>query len=111
MAYDEELARRVREELEDQEGYSEKKMFGGICFMINGNMMGGVLGDLLMVRVGKERYEEALEIPHCREMDFTGRPLRGLVLIEPEGFEEDEDFLHWVTMGLDYAGSLPPKRK
>lgn len=109
MSYDESLAHRVRSELEDMPGYSEKKMFGGICFLINGNMMGGVLHDMLMVRVGKERYEEALDMPYCREMDFTGRPLRGLVIIEPEGIESEEDFLHWVTMGQDYAGSLPPK--
>lgn len=109
MPYDEALASRAREELKDIEGFAEKKMFGGLCFLINGNMAGGIAGDRLMLRIGKERYEEALEHPHCSEMDMTGRPLRGMVFVSPEGYGQQEDFLHWLMMGVDFASSLPPK--
>ena len=83
MAYDERLAQRVREELADRPGYAEKKMFGGLCFLLRGNMCCGVGKDGLMVRVGPEQYESALADDHARQMDFTGRPMKGFVFVHP----------------------------
>ena len=84
-------------------------MFGGLCFMTSANMCFGVVGDDLMVRVGPARWEESLARPFAREMDFTGRSMRGMVYVSPEGLEEDAGLHHWLEMGLDYASSLPPK--
>ena len=109
MAYDEGLAQRLRESLEGRSGLSEKKMFGGLAFLIHGNMCLGVSGEELMVRVGADAYEEALAQPAAREMDFTGRPLRGFVYVGTEGFESDEDLRTWVERGLGFADSLPRK--
>ena len=109
MAYDEGLAERVREVLTSIDGVSERKMFGGLCFMLNGNMTCGILGDELMVRVGPEVYEVALELPHAREMDFTGRSMRGMVYVSADGFSEDLELREWVGRGTAFAGSLPPK--
>ncbi len=83
VAYNEVLAERVRTELSGREGISERKMFGGISLMLGGKMCVGVIGDDLMVRVGPDSYEEALAAPHTREMDFTGRSLRGFVYVKP----------------------------
>ena len=109
MAYCEELALRVRQSLGEQEGIVERKMFGGLCFMAHGNMLGGVMGDELIVRVGAEGYEDALQLPHTREMDFTGRPMRGFVIVAPEGIACDDGLDEWVRRGLKFATSLPPK--
>jgi len=84
-------------------------MFGGLCFMHNGNMCFGIVGTQLMVRVGADAYESALGVPHAREMDFTGRSMRGLVYVDEPGFAEDTDLSRWLQRGLDYAVSLPPK--
>jgi TfoX/Sxy family transcriptional regulator of competence genes len=109
MAYDEGIAERVREALVETVGVDEKKMFGGLAFMVSGNMFCGVSGGDLMVRVGPDQYEYALSLPHCREMDFTGRPLKGMVYVSAEGLEPDENLLSWIQMGLEFAQSLPPK--
>jgi hypothetical protein len=109
VAYDEGLAQRVREILEELPGYTEKKMFGGIGFMLQGNMACGVNGDDLIVRVGPEQGEEALARPHARVFDFTGRPMRGWVMVAPDGTAPDEDLQRWVQQGMDFALSLPPK--
>lgn len=109
MAYDEGVAQRVREALQARHGITERKMFGGLAFMTQGHMFVGVLGDRLMVRVGPVAYEAALREPHAREMDFTGRPLKGYVYLAPEGFESDDDLASWVDRGLRFADSLPPK--
>ena len=109
MAYDEELALRVRQSLGDETGIVERKMFGGLCFMAHGNMLGGVMGDEIIVRVGAERYEDALKQPHAREMDFTGRPMRGFVVVASEGIASDERLDEWVRQGVRFATSLPPK--
>ena len=108
MAYDGGLAQRVREALED-EPMTERKMFGGMCFMLRGNMCCGVAGDDLMLRVGPDAYEEALSADHVREMDFTGKPLRGMVYVAPEGIEEDDDLRAWLKRGIAFVGSLPAK--
>ncbi|OGO04250.1 MAG: RNA methyltransferase [Chloroflexi bacterium RBG_13_56_8] len=109
MAYDRELAQRVREEMQGLPSFSERTMFGGIGFMLQGNMACGVLGEDLIVRVGPERYEETLARPHTKPFDMTGRPMRGWVLVSPEGYEAHTDLWMWVQQGLEVALSLPPK--
>jgi hypothetical protein len=108
MAFDEGLAERVRHLIVDPE-LSERKMFGGLCFLLNGNMSYGIVGSELMVRVGQAAYDEALAIPHAREMDFTGRSMRGMVFVAEDGISEDDDLKCWLRRGIDFAGSLPAK--
>ena len=109
MAYDEGLAQRIRELLEDDPRISEKKMFGGVAFMANGKMAAGVIKDELMVRVGPEAYDEAAAQPHARAMDFTGRPMRGFVQVAPAGFEEDDDLRAWLARGIAFAAAYEKK--
>src|SRR5690242_5929015 len=96
MSYDEGLAQRIREALEERRGVAEKKMFGGIAFLLNGSMFCGIVKEDLMVRVGPARYAEALEQAHARPMDFTGKPMAGYVFVAPEGVESDEALSKWV---------------
>ena len=109
MAYDEGLAQRVREALSDQSTVVEKKMFGGLAFMVDGHMCCGVTSETLMVRVGPDAHAAALAQPHTRPMDFTGRPLKGMVYVDPEGYEEDKDLQTWVERGLAFTNTLPAK--
>ena len=109
MPYDEGLAERIREMLGMRPDLSEKKMFGGLCLLINGNMACGITGEDLMVRVGPDDYEEALAEIYSRPKDFTGKPLRGFVYVDPEGFEADDDLKEWVGRGVAFAESLAPK--
>jgi TfoX/Sxy family transcriptional regulator of competence genes len=111
MAFDEALADRVREALAPRADLSERKMFGGIAFMIGGNMAVGVIADDLMVRLDPADAEQALAEPHTRPMDFTGRPMKGMVFVDRAGTETDEDLAGWVDAGADFATSLPPKQK
>lgn len=109
MAYNEELAASVRDALADSGVAAvERKMFGGLAFMVRGHMTVGILGDELMVRVGPDAYEEALALPGARPMDFTGKPMTGMVFVAAAGLDEPglED---WVERGLAFTGSLPPK--
>ena len=110
MAYDENLAERVRQTLTNKNGVVEKKMFGGLAFMLHGNMSVWVQQDRLMVRVGPDRYQETLERPHARPMDFTtGRPMKGFVYVPQEGIPTESALLEWVQLGVDFASSLPRK--
>jgi hypothetical protein len=109
MAYDEGLATRVRDVLGDRPGLVEKKMFGGLAFLLHGNMACGVRGDDLMVRVSPEVGDAALADPGVRPFDMTGRPMKGWLLVAPDGHAEDDDLRRWVDRGLTHAGSLPPK--
>jgi hypothetical protein len=84
-------------------------MFGGIGYMLHGNMACGVNQDTLIVRVGPDRYEEALSRPHTKVFDMTGRPMRGWIVVTPEGIEEDDKLEQWIQQGVDFALSLPPK--
>ena len=111
MAYDEALADRVREVVSLRPGLSERRMFGGIAFMVGGNMACGVLGDEVIVRLGAEEGERALAEPHTRAFDFTGRPMRGFVVVGPEGTGDDGALAGWVDAGADFAASLPAKSK
>jgi TfoX/Sxy family transcriptional regulator of competence genes len=109
MAFDEVLAERVREALVGRADVSERRMFGGIAFMVAGNMAVGIVGDDLMVRLGPEDAERALAEPHVRPMDFTGRPAKNMVFVDSEGTVSDRDLASWVDAGADYATSLPAK--
>jgi hypothetical protein len=108
VAFDEVLADRVRDVLAARPELSERKMFGGIAFMVAGNMCCGVVGEDLMVRLGDDG-ERALAEPHTRPMDFTGRPMRTAIFVDSEGTANDADLAKWVESGADYAASLPPK--
>ena len=108
MAFDEALADRVREILAARPELSERRMFGGVAFMVAGNMCCGVIGEDLMVRLGDDG-EAALAEPHTRPMDFTGKPMKSAIYVDPEGTATDEDLAKWVEAGADFAASLPPK--
>jgi TfoX/Sxy family transcriptional regulator of competence genes len=109
MAYDEGLATRIRDVLGEQSGVTEKTMFGGLAFLVHGNMACGVRGDDLIVRVGAEVADAALGEPGTRPFDLTGRPMRGWLLVDADGHAEDDDLRSWVDRGLAYANSLPPR--
>ncbi len=109
MAYLEWLAENIRELLADEPGISEKRMFGGLSFLLHGNMACGVVRELLMVRVGPDAYAEALVEPDAAEMDFTGRTMRGWVQVEAAVLDDSERLAAWVARGLRHARSLPPK--
>jgi TfoX/Sxy family transcriptional regulator of competence genes len=109
MAYDEGLATRVREVLGDQPELVEKQMFGGLAFLLHGNMACGVRGEDLIVRVAAESPDAALGEPGARPFDLTGRPMKGWLLVDADGHAEDDDLRRWVDRGLAYANSLPPK--
>ncbi|HSR31934.1 MAG TPA: TfoX/Sxy family protein [Anaerolineae bacterium] len=109
MAYDEGLAQRIRESLSELPGLAEKKMFGGVGYMIRGNMACGVHGDEMIVRVGPDSYEEALASTHTRPFDMTGRPMKGWVMVAPDGIESDAELDRWIQRGVEFALSLPQK--
>ncbi len=109
MAYDEALADRIGVILKDQQNVVGKKMFGGIAFMVRGNMCCGVVKDTLMLRVGAENYESLLSLPNAREMDFTGKSMKGMIYVDPEGLTSEEKLKIWVKRGLEFVLSLPAK--
>lgn len=109
MACDEQLVQRTRAALEGLAGTGERRMFGGVCFMLNGNMVCGIAGPDLMVRVGPGNYRDALQQPHAREMDFTGRPMQGYVFVGRQGTKGDAALKRWVELGVSYVSGLPSK--
>ena len=109
MAYDEKLADRIRAIIGDEPGLREQKMFGGVGFMVHGNMAAGIIGSDLMVRVGPDAYDDALAQPHARFMDITGRPMRGFVIVAAEGIATRPKLRSWLARGLGFASTLPPK--
>lgn len=109
--YDERLAERVRAALAKHAGVSERKMFGGLAFLLDGKMCVGVLKDELIVRVGAERYLDALKSPHARPMDFTGRITRGMVYVSPAGVTRGAALKRWVDAGVTAAREAPARRK
>jgi len=109
MAYDEELVERIRAVLASRTDVTERKMFGGLTFMVGGNMSCGVDKENFMVRVGPDAYDDALAQPHARLMDFTGRPMKGMVFVDEAGYRDDADLARWVQRGVDFAASLPAK--
>ncbi|MGD2062364.1 MAG: TfoX/Sxy family protein [Nitrospirota bacterium] len=109
MAFDEGLAQRMREALDGVAGVGEKRMFGGVGFLVNGDIACGVLRDDLIVRVGPERRDAALARPLTRLFDITGRAMCGWVMVGPEGYESDDPLVDWVEQGVRFARTLPPK--
>ena len=109
MAFSESLARRIRAALTGRRGITEKKMFGGVGLLLHGNLLVGVWKDSLVARLGPEQAEAALRRPHVSEFDVTGRPMKGWVLIEPEGVDEDNQLKHWIEQAEDFVSTLPRK--
>ena len=109
MGCDAGLARRLREVFAERADVAERRMFGSVAFMLRGNMLCGIIGEGLMVRVGPAQYEAALARPHAVEMDFTGRPMKGFVCVAPRGFESDSDLLEWLAIAERFVGALPAK--
>lgn len=109
MAFDEALAASVRKQLSGKAGVSEKKMFGGLAFLINGNMSVGIHGSELIVRVALDATDAALREPGARVFDITGRPMKGWLLVGGAGIDEPKSLAKWVRRGVDFASSLPKK--
>jgi hypothetical protein len=109
VAYDERLADDIRARIGSHPGLAEKVMFGGIAFLVHGNMAVGVSGNELMVRVGKDAHDGAVSRPGVRIFDLSARPMRGWVVVSPEGFPTDTDLDYWIQQGMAYAETLPPK--
>lgn len=109
MAYDEALAERVQTVLKGRRSVTERKMFGGLCFMVNSNMACGVEKNKLVVRVGPDDHEKFLKQKHVRKMDFTGKPLKGFIYVMPEGLRRTDSLKKWVDRGVQFARSLPDK--
>jgi hypothetical protein len=109
VAYDKGLAQRVREILEDEPGFDEKNMFGGICFLLFGNMVCGIIKDDLIVRIGTDKYAEMLKMPHTRKFDLTGKPMIGWVMVLSAALDSDEELNNWVQKAMSFVQILPPK--
>src|SRR6516164_3221839 len=111
MAFSEALAARIRQRLARRKNIEEKKMFGGVGFLLNGNLLVGVWKDSLIVRLGPEESDEALKEPHVKEFDITGRPMKGWVLVESGGVEDDDQLNGWIQRAMKFVGKLPAKEK
>ena len=109
MPFDQSLADRVRTMLARRDRFSEKKMFGGVGFLLGGNMCVGVWKHFLIARIGPEHYDDALGRPHVEEFDITGRAMRGWVMIEPEGIDEEAELIEWVDRAVEFVRRLPKK--
>jgi len=109
VSYDQEAAGRVRAMLSSRDDVVEKKMVGGLSFLVNGHLCCGITGPALMVRVGAEGRDQALREPHVRPMEFAGRPMAAFVRIDPAGFAAEDALAGWVQRGLDFVSRLPPK--
>jgi TfoX/Sxy family transcriptional regulator of competence genes len=111
MAFSEALAARIRQRPARKKGVEEKKMFGGVGFLLHGNMLVGVWKDSLIVRLGPDEGEEAMLESHVREFDITGRPMKGWVLVGPEGVQNDEQLTAWIGRATRFVRALPAKEK
>ena len=111
MAYDEKTAERVRRALSGRRDVVERKMMGGLCFMVSGRMCCGVTGSALMVRVGREAYQRMLTEPHVRPLEFAGRRPTGFVLVDPEGYRTGPALATWIQRGIDFAATLGNRRR
>ena len=109
MSYNQDLAKRIIKELNGLPGLQEKKMFGGVGYILRGNMACGIVENDLVVRTGPDAYESALTRPYTHPFDKFGRSMSGWILVETPGFERDEDLHAWIWLGVEYAGSLPEK--
>ena len=112
MAYDEYLADRIRTVLNEKKvSFEEKKMMGGLCYLVDDKMCLGVVKSNLMARIDPDIYDQAMTKTGCREMDFTGRPMKGFVFVEPEGIDMDEDLDYWVELCLDFNPKAKSSKK
>jgi hypothetical protein len=109
MAFDDKLAARIRQQLGQRRDVIEKKMFGGVAFLLNGNMACGVHGQEMIVRLDPAQTAKALSRPYTRTFDLTGRPMKGWILVEPKGLTTRDALSKWIQVGVKYAASLPPK--
>jgi TfoX/Sxy family transcriptional regulator of competence genes len=109
MAFNEELAGRIRQQLAWRKGVEEKKMFGGVGFLLNGNLLVGVWKGSLIVRLGPEEGDEALKELHVSEFDITGRSMKGWVLVAPQGVKDDDQLKGWIERAVEFVGKLPAK--
>jgi hypothetical protein len=109
MAYDEKLDRRIKKIVSDWKNTEDKKMFGGICHLRNGNMFCGVLKDFLILRLGPDKAGDALKLPHVRPFDITGRPMKGWVMMAEDGFKSDNDLKKWLDQTRKFVDTLPMK--
>jgi TfoX/Sxy family transcriptional regulator of competence genes len=110
MAFDPGLAERIRDLLAGRRGVGERKMFGGLAFLLDGHMVVGIIDRTLMARVGPDRHADALALPHVRPMDFTGRPMKGYVYVDPAGIAEDHELAAWLAACIGHVERLPRKR-
>jgi TfoX/Sxy family transcriptional regulator of competence genes len=111
MAYSETLSNRIREALAGHKKVAEKQMFGGVCYMVDGKMCIGVVKDEMMCRIDPNAYEEALEKKGCREMVFTGRPMKGFVYVSEEGMKTKKDFEYWISLCLAFNKKAKASKK
>lgn len=112
MPYDQHLADRIGRILKEKKAdFFEKKMFGGLCYMVDNKMCLGIVKETLMARIGEAKYEEALQRPGCNEMDFTGRPMKGYVFVDPEGIDLDSDLEYWIQLCLDFNPMAKASKK
>lgn len=112
MAYSEYLADRIRQDLKDKRVvFEEKKMMGGLCFLVDGKMCAGVVAESLMARIGPEAHDLALGKKGCREMDFTGRPMKGYVFVDSEGIDTDKDLAEWLQLCIDFNPKAKASKK
>ena len=111
MAFSEALAERIRQRLARRKNVEAKKMFGGVGFLLNGNMCVGVWKDSLIVRLVADQADEALKEPHVKPFDITGKPMKGWLLVAPEGLEGDEELADWIRRSVKFVGKFPAKEK
>ena len=109
MAYNEQIEARIKKIVSRWKNTDDKKMFGGVCHLLNGNMFCGVYKDFLILRLGEENSEEALRLPFARPFDITGRPMKGWVMVERGGSKSDDELQAWLSQARDFASALPPK--
>jgi TfoX N-terminal domain len=109
MVYSKSLAARIRQVVGNRPGVVEKKMFGGVGFMLGGNMLVGIWQTSLIARLGSEQGAQALEEPHVREFDITGRAMKGWVMVEPDGIENDGQLGRWIDRAIEFVETLPAK--
>ena len=109
MPYNEHIETRIKKIISSWKNTDHKKMFGGVCHLLNGNMFCGVYKDFLILRIGEENYNKALALPHVRPFDITGKPMKGWVMVEQEGFKADNDLASWLNQAKEFVNTLPPK--
>ena len=111
MAYDEDLAQRINQYFNGRDDVEVKKMFGGLCYMVSNHMCCGIVDDTLMARVGPDAYDKCLTKPHAKEMDFTGKAMKGMVYVTSKGISSDADLKKWLGICEKFIKSLPPKKQ